>query len=193
MSDEISVVPLRDVPPPELGPGRPLTVRLLWLLTERVFVTNSLQLSSRVRVAALRAFGARIGERVVFRPRTRVRFPWNLEIGNDCWIGEGVWISNRDKVLIEHDVVVSQESFITTGSHDVRSDMRVVTGPVTVRAGAWITTRCIVLGGVEIGRSAVVAPGNVISRHVAPGVIVKSPPSGATVPRFPEIDADGEA
>lgn len=110
----------------------------------------------------LRLFGARIGDDVIFRPRTRVKFPWKLRIGDRCWIGEGAWIHNQDKVEIGQDVVISQEVFITTGSHALAADMALITRAVLVEDGAWLSTRSMVLGGCRIGRSAVVSPNTVV-------------------------------
>ncbi|WP_265522574.1 acetyltransferase [Oerskovia flava] len=143
----------------------------LWSVVELLFVTNPWQISSGLRIAALRLFGAEIGENVIFRPRTRVRFPWKLHIGDDCWIGEGAWFHNQDHVWLEHDVVVSQETFITTGSHRHRHDMALVTAPVHVGAGTWITTRCIVLGGTRFGRSSLATPGSVVRGTVPDGAV----------------------
>lgn len=165
------IIALDDVPPAEQGWGRPKIFVVMWMLAETLFITNPLQFSSGLRTLVLRLFGAQIGHRVVFRARTRVRFPWNLTIGDSCWIGEGVWISNRAPVVIEHDCVISQETFITTGSHAHKTDMRVTTRPVQVRAGAWVTSRCIVLGGSTIGESALIEPGTVVRGEVPPNVI----------------------
>lgn len=149
----------------------------LWTLVEFFLVFNPLQLSSRVRATVLRIFGARIGENVILRPRLRVKFPWNLEVGDNCWIGEGVWIHNQGCVTIEENAVVSQEAFITTGSHDIYKSMDLVIKPVFIRRGAWITTRCLVLHGVEVGQNAIVTPGSVVNRSLPPGGIYGGNPA----------------
>jgi putative colanic acid biosynthesis acetyltransferase WcaF len=143
----------------------------LWSIVELILVTNPWQISSRIRRAALRAFGAEVGRGTIIRPRTRVRFPWKLHIGDDCWIGEGVWFHNQDHVYVGNDAIISQESFITTGSHHHRKDMSLVTEPVHIGAGAWITARCIVLGGTRVGRSALATPASVVSGDVPDGAI----------------------
>lgn len=181
---EIPVIPLRDAPGERAAWGRPASVVYLWTLVEWLLVTNALQPSSRLRVAALRAFGAKIGDGVIFRPRTRVKFPWNLEIGNDSWIGEGVWIHNQDRVTIGHDAVISQETFITTGSHAHRRDMALVTRPVVVEPGVWITARCLIVGGVRIGRSALVPPGSVVRSDIVAGSVSKGDSAEPIVWRF---------
>jgi putative colanic acid biosynthesis acetyltransferase WcaF len=150
---------------------RPPVVVYAWRVCELLFVSNPWQISSRLRVAALRAFGAEIGRGVTFRPRTRVSLPWKLHIGSGCWIGEGVWFHNQDDVFIGDNVVVSQECFITTGSHRARSDMGLVTRPVRIEDGVWVTSRCMVLGGANIGRSALIEPLTVVRGTVPPNAV----------------------
>lgn len=190
MSDEgehrwvTPVIDLSKAPGEGQSWGRPRVIVYLWGAFEIFFVTNPWQISSRLRVAVLRMFGAEIGNGVVFRPRTRVRFPWKLHVGDRSWIGEGVWIHNQDHVNIGHDVVISQDTFITTGSHAHRRDMALITRPITIDPGVWVTTRCIVLGGVHIGRSAVLAPGTVVKGDIAQNIVIG--PDGLLGPRFPE-------
>lgn len=152
-------------------------IEALWMLAEFFFVYNPLQVSSRVRRFVLRIFGARIGKNVILRPRLRVKFPWNMSIGDNCWIGEGVWIHNQAPVMIEENVVLSQESFITTGSHDIHGSMDLVVEPVNIHRGAWVTTRCIVLRGVHIGENAIVTPGSVVHKSLPPDCIYGGNPA----------------
>jgi putative colanic acid biosynthesis acetyltransferase WcaF len=155
------------------GPGdfkrtRSRAVEALWMVVEFLLITNPLQISSTLRVWALRLFGARIGANIIMRPRVRIKFPWNLQIGDNSWIGEGVWIHNQGLVTIEDNTVVSQETFITTGSHEVYRSMDLIIKPVILRRGAWLTSRCIVLQGVEVGQNTVVTPGSVVRGSLLP-------------------------
>jgi putative colanic acid biosynthesis acetyltransferase WcaF len=181
---DIPVVALRNAPGERAAWGRAAPVVYLWGLFEWLFVTNALQVSSRLRVAVLRLFGANIGKGVIFRPRTRVRFPWKLEIGDNCWIGEGVWIHNQDVVKIGNDVVISQETLVTTGSHSHRRDMALVTSAVSIDDGAWIASRCVVLGGTHVRRSALVAPMSVVRGEVGAGTVVRGNPAIEISRRF---------
>lgn len=157
MSD-IPVIDLSKAPGEHAAWDQPTWKVYLWAIVELLLVTNAWQISSGIRIRALRLFGAEIGQGVVFRPRTRVKFPWKLHIGDRSWIGEGVWFHNQDHVFIGHDVVVSQETFLTTGSHRHRKDMALITRPIHIEDGAWVTSRCVVLGGSRIGRSALIRP-----------------------------------
>jgi len=170
--DEAPVIDLSKAPGERAAWDRPRIVVYLWAVAELVFVTNAWQISSSLRVRVLRLFGAEIGEGVIYRPRTRVKFPWKLHIGARSWIGEGVWIHNQDHVYIGSDVSISQETMITTGSHAHRTDMALIMRPVTIEDGAWITSRCMILGGVTIGRSALVGPMTVVKQDVEPNSVI---------------------
>lgn len=162
MSD-IPVIDLSEAPGERAAWDQPAWKVYLWAVCELLFVTNAWQISSSLRVRVLRAFGADIGAGVIFRPRTRVKFPWKLHIGNRSWIGEGVWLHNQDHIWIGADAVISQDCFLTTGSHRHRTDMGLVTRPIEVAEGAWVTSRCVVLGGAQIGRGALISPLSVVT------------------------------
>ncbi|MEX5300229.1 acetyltransferase [Kocuria sp. CPCC 205292] len=163
---DIPVIDLSQAPGEGETWNRPKWMIYLWSATELVLVTNPWQISSGLRAKALRAFGAKIGDGVIIRPRTRIKFPWNLEIGDRSWIGEGVWIHNQNQVTVGHDSVISQETFITTGSHSHRKDMGLITRPISIGNGVWITARCVVTGGVSIGQSALVQPLTRVSEDI---------------------------
>lgn len=178
------VIELNDAPGERAAWDRPRVFVYVWAICELLFVTNPWQVSSRLRVRILRIFGAEIGTGVVFRPRTRVKFPWKLHVGANSWIGEGVWIHNQDHVFIGHDCVVSQETFITTGSHAHRTNMALLTRPVRIDNGSWITSRCIVLGGTKVGVSAIIQPGTLVSGVVPDNCIWGNPPAQNIGTRF---------
>lgn len=186
MNESHRVVDLARAPGEGTMWGKSPLVVYLWAAVELIFVTSPWQISSKLRIAALRLFGAKIGEGVIFRPRTRVKYPWRLSIGDRSWIGEGAWIHNQDFVHIGHDVVISQEAFITTGSHAHRRDMALITRPVRVEPGAWVTTRCIVLGGSNVGESAIVTPNSVVgpNQTLEAGVIYTGNPARKAGIRF---------
>lgn len=181
---DVPVIDLSQAPGEGEAWSRPKWMIYLWSATELVLITNPWQISSGLRTKALRAFGAKIGDGVIIRPRTRIKFPWNLEIGDRSWIGEGVWIHNQDQVTIGHDAVVSQETFITTGSHAHRTDMGLITRPVTIEDGAWVTSRCMILGGCVIGKSSIISPNSVVNENVPSNIILVPEVTYMQKPRF---------
>lgn len=129
-----------------------------------------------MRIAVLRAFGARIGAGVNFRSGVRVHWPWKLTIGDHSWIGERVWILNLEPVTIGSDVCVSQGVFLCTGSHDHRSPtFEFDNAPIVVDDGAWVAARSTVLRGVTIGRDAIIGATALVTTDVEPESIVLAP------------------
>jgi putative colanic acid biosynthesis acetyltransferase WcaF len=195
MDEPVRVIDLSKAPGAREAWDRPTWVLYLWGLCELILVTNPFQVSSATRVRVLRLFGAKIGDGVIMRPRLRVKFPWKLSVGARSWIGEGVWIHNQDRIEIGSDVVISQESFLTTGTHAFRSDMALETRPVLIEDGVWITNRCIVLAGSRIRRSALVLPNTVVRGEVPAGCLFGTPSGQVVGQRFddrPAFDVRGE-
>ncbi|TFB77215.1 acetyltransferase [Cryobacterium flavum] len=185
---EVPVIDLSKAPGRGEAWDRSRAIVYLWAVCELLFVTNAWQVSSTIRVRVLRAFGAEIAEGVVFRPRTRVKFPWKLHIGARSWIGEGVWFHNQDHIYVGNDVVISQESFLTTGSHAHRRDMALLTRPIRIQPGVWIASRCIVLGGAQLGTSALIGPNSVVTGTVAANMVFRAGPMEPVGRRFRETD-----
>lgn len=152
--------------------GRPLLVQAAWFAVLHL-VFLKWWFPARWRPAVLRAFGARIGRRVLIRHGVRVHWPWRLSVGDDVWIGEGAWLLNLRQITIGSDVCVSQGALLCTGSHQRRSPtFEFDNGPIRLESGAWVAARAVVLRGVTVGRGAVVGASAVAHSDLAPGEIV---------------------
>lgn len=153
----------------ELKRGRSWFAELLWHFLGAPLVRAESLPFSWLKVWVLRVFGARIGRDVYIKPRVRVKFPWKLEIGDHCWIGEAVWIDNLEAVKIGSHVCISQEVYLCTGNHDWSSPcMKLYTKPIIVEDGSWICARSVVFAGVTIGHCSVVVGGSVVSKAINP-------------------------
>jgi putative colanic acid biosynthesis acetyltransferase WcaF len=104
---------------------------------------------------------------VIIRRGAKIHFPWKLEIGDDCWIGEEVWFINQEKVKIGSNVCISQRSIICSGGHDYRSvSLEFEHKPIEIRDGAWVCLDAKVLPGVTIGECSVVSAGEIVKKSV---------------------------
>ena len=147
-------------------PGRGFVTRLIWYFVSLMFVESAWLPWSSFKVRLLRLFGARIGSGVVIHPNVRVKNPWRLTIGNNCWIGREVWIDNIEDVTIESDVCLSQQAYLCTGSHDHHSEtFELAAAPIQIRHGAWICCRATLLPGAIVPAMRVVGAGHVFTRH----------------------------
>ncbi|MDR6384871.1 putative colanic acid biosynthesis acetyltransferase WcaF [Paraburkholderia caribensis] len=156
--------------------SRGFLIELIWFFIEACVINNKLLPVSSVRVALLRLFGAKIGANCRFVHPVRVKAPWNLTVGDNCWFGVDVWLYNQAPIHIGSNVCISQGSFLSAGSHEMRTNMDLRVAPIVVEDGAWISSKCVVQMGVTIGRSAVVTPLSVVHRSLdAEGVYGGNP------------------
>ena len=149
--------------------GAPRWKEAIWVALKALFFLSAWPWPSAWRVALLRAFGAKIGDRAVIRSRVNVTFPWRLTIGNDVWLGEETLLLTLAPILIEDDVCISQRAFLCTGSHDFRqSHFPLVTKPITIRRSCWIAAQAFVAPGVEIGEGSLVGAGSIVLASLPP-------------------------
>ena len=138
----------------------------LWFLVRHLIFKGSF-FPPALRPTLLRIFGSSIGHRVIIRRGVNVHFPWNLEIGDDSWIGEEVWFINHEKIKIGSNVCISQRSIICSGGHDYRiASLEYAHKPIEIKAGAWICLDAKILPGVTIGECSVVSAGEVARKSV---------------------------
>jgi putative colanic acid biosynthesis acetyltransferase WcaF len=122
---------------------------------------------------------------VVIKPRVNVKYPWNVEVGEDSWIGEGVWLDSLGSIVIGHDACISQGAYLCTGNHDwSKASFDLIVKPIVVEDGAWIGATAVVLGGVTVGRCSVVTAGTVVVSNTAPDTIYRGNPARATKMRW---------
>ncbi|MCX5172809.1 DapH/DapD/GlmU-related protein [Streptomyces antibioticus] len=158
--------------------GRPPLIQAAWYAALHLLFVKW-WFPARWRPALLRAFGARVGQRVLIRRGVRVHWPWKLDIGDDVWIGEDAWILNLEPVTIGSDCCVSQGALLCTGSHRRRSaTFEFDNGPVRLEPGSWVAARGVVLRGVTVGRGAVVGAGAVAHQNLAAGAVLTAGQSG---------------
>ncbi len=144
-------------------PGGSFAKRMLWMFLGQPCFASKWLPSSGLRARVLRAFGARVGSGVVIKPAVRVKYPWHLELGDDCWIGEDCWIDNLTTVRIGRNACVSQGAYLCTGNHDWSDPhfgLRIE--PIQLGEGAWAGAKCILMPGTVLGPFAIVAAGAVI-------------------------------
>jgi len=145
-----------------------------WLIVSNLFFLTNVPYPSIFKVFILRFFGARIGTHCVIKPWVKIKFPWELEIGNYVWIGEEVWIDNISKVVVKNNVCLSQAALLITGNHrydQVNFDL--VTKPIILEDGVWICAKAIVTGGVTCKSHSVLGINALASNDLEPYMIYK--------------------
>ena len=127
-----------------------------------VFLQNPVVPFSSIKVFLLRTFGAKIGKNVVVKPNVNIKYPWNLTVGDNSWIGEKVWIDNLGKVTIGKNVCLSQGAFLLCGNHDYKKEtFDLMVKEIILEDGVWIGAKAVVCPGVTCKSHSVLAVGSI--------------------------------
>lgn len=179
-----SVQDLRQFRLPDGFRGRPAWYVQLWWLVQATVFAWSPQVLYGWRRWLLRCFGAKIGKDVVIRPSVRVTYPWKLSVGDYSWIGDDVVLYTLGNIDIGTNTVVSQRSYICTGSHDHRRPaFDIYAKAIRIGDEAWLATDVFVAPGVEIGAGTVVGARSSVFESLPPGMIALGTPARVVGPR----------
>jgi putative colanic acid biosynthesis acetyltransferase WcaF len=158
--------------------GRSAVYTQIWWIVQSTFFAMSPQALFGWRRWLLRLFGASIGKGVFIRPSARVTYPWKLKIGDHCHIGDEVVLYTLGEIEIGDCVVVSQRSYICTGSHDFTSPtFDIYAKKIVIESEAWVATDVFVAPGIRIGCGAVVGARSSVFSDIPPGVIAIGSPA----------------
>ncbi len=142
-------------------PGRGFITRALWYRFSSVFVNSRFPFSG-FKVFLLRMFGAKIGSGCVVKPNVNIKYPWNLTVGNNTWIGENAWIDNLTSVVIGNNCCISQGGFLLSGNHDYTSpEFDLIVKPIVLEDGAWVGAKAVVCPGVTMKSHSILSVGSV--------------------------------
>ncbi len=158
--------------------SRSLFIVQLWRFVNAIFFSKSPQLMYGWRRFLLRSFGAKIGKSAIIRPSVRITYPWKLSVGDYAWIGDYVDLYTLGDITIGRNAVVSQKSYLCTGSHDYASEnFDIYQKPIVIEDGAWIATDVYIAPGVTIGRGAVIGARSSVFKNMPSGMICIGSPA----------------
>jgi putative colanic acid biosynthesis acetyltransferase WcaF len=185
-TDAEPFVDLRQYDQSDFDRGRPGWYILLWWFVQAIAFPLTLHSFHSPRRALLRLFGARIGTGVVIRPTARFTYPWKISIGDYSWIGDDVVLYSLDEINIGSHCVISQKSYLCTGSHDIKDPaFGLKTASITIGNGVWIAADCFIASGVQIGANAVIGARSSVFSHMPEGQVCAGNPCQ---PKYPRIE-----
>ncbi len=117
--------------------------------------------------------GLVIGERCVLGARICITAHESIEIGDDVWFGQDVFISDASHGYEDPHTPIGRQF----GTHV----------PVSIGSGSWIGHGSIILPGTTIGRQVVVAAGSVVRGDVPDHSVV----GGVPARLIRRLDEDG--
>ncbi|AZQ43117.1 putative colanic acid biosynthesis acetyltransferase [Nonlabens ponticola] len=164
------------LPPNFRGRGA-VTVQLWWIVQSTLFACSP-QFMYGWRRFLLRAFGANIGRNVIVRPTVKTQFPWKVTIGDHSWIGDEVILYSLGRINIGKNTVVSQRSYICTGTHDYNAvAFDIESHDITIGDQCWLATDVFVAPGLSIGDGSVIGARSSVFKNIPAGKICAGSPA----------------
>jgi putative colanic acid biosynthesis acetyltransferase WcaF len=164
--------------------GRPAWFVQLWWIVQATLFRMSPQGLYGWRRFLLRLFGCNVGKGALIRPTVEITYPWKVSIGDFSWVGHNVCLYSLGEIHIADNVVISQESYLCTGSHDMRRpgfEMRVK--PILIDAEVWIAADVFIFPGVHVGRGAVVSARSTVQEDLPAMMVCGGNPARPIFPR----------
>lgn len=117
-------------------------------------------------------FGAKIGKGVRISNSAKLYYPWNIIIGDYCWIGDNCNLYSIDKITIGNNVALAHNIFVSTASHDTNSQtFETIRKPVKICDEVWIASNAFINMGVTLNRGVVVGSCAVVTKDMPEGYI----------------------
>jgi len=136
------------------------------------------------RSLLLRCFGARIGKGVHVYPTARIWAPWNLVIDDHACLGDDVDCYSMSTVHIGEMAVVSQGTYLCTGSHDYTSaNFQLYALPIDVGRKAWLCAQSFIGPGVHVGEGTVIGARSVVTKNMPEWTVCGGNPCKPIKPR----------
>lgn len=96
----------------------------------------------------------------------------SLRIGNNVYINTGFKAIIATDLIIEDDVTIANDVSVITENHGLQADTAsyldndLSVSSVTIRKGAWIGEKAILLPGVTVGEKSIIGAGSVVTKSI---------------------------
>jgi putative colanic acid biosynthesis acetyltransferase WcaF len=100
-----------------------------------------------------------------------------VKIGDYSWIGDDVVLYSLGDIIIGKNTVISQKSYICTGTHNYsKIDFPILAKQIVIGDECWLATDVYVAPGVSIGKRTVVGARSSVFKNLPAGkVCIGSP------------------
>ncbi len=142
-------------------------MRVVWGVVYTFFFRYSPRPLHNWRAFVLRCFGAKIGKDVHIYPKVYIWAPWNLEVDDESGIANGVTIYSQGKINIGKRVVISQGTYLCTGTHDYsQKGFPLLTKSIIIKDNVWVASESFIHPGVLINEGCVIGARSVVIKDM---------------------------
>lgn len=143
----------------------------------------------------------KVGINNIIQSNTIIRYPNNITLGNNIWIGRGVMLSTEissftlsigsDTVIatgcildysgtieIGKNCLLSEDVVIKTHSHGLNPKSKAIPSSLKIEDNVWIGMRSVILHNVsKIGKNSIIGANSVVTKDVPENVIIGGNPA----------------
>jgi acetyltransferase-like isoleucine patch superfamily enzyme len=145
-----------------------------------------------ISVKLLRSFGAKAGKGTTIKRSLYIDNSFedlnstgdfsNLELGENCYIGDMVYFDLSNKIIIEDNAILAGKVSVITHSDCNRSEYLSEkfprkSAPVIIKNGSWIGYGSTILAGVIIGEKSVIGANSLVIKDVEPYSVYSGTPA----------------
>ena len=142
-------------------------MRIVWSVVYLLLFKYSPRPLHGWRSFLLKSFGAKVGKGVHVYPGVKIWAPWNLILDDECGIASGVELYSQGVITVGKRAVISQGSYICTGTHDYNDKgFPLYTLPITIGDHAWVAAGVFIHPGVTIGNGCVIGARSVVTKDM---------------------------
>jgi len=142
-------------------------------------LNNAYHEPAEVRALMSELIGKDVDETFTLFPPFYTDFGKNIAIGGNVFINSCCNFQDHGGITINDGVLIGHRVTLATINHGFAREKRRwnYMAPITIGNNVWIGSNATILPGVAIGENAIVAAGAVVTKDVAPDVIVAGTPA----------------
>ncbi|MBP3886806.1 MAG: GNAT family N-acetyltransferase [Cellulosilyticum sp.] len=135
----------------------------------------------RITHMLLKQLFGKVGEYIHIEPTFKCTYGYNIEVGDNLYLGYNCVIVDHARVQIGDNCIISPQVGIYTLAYPLNVDKRVAgyeyAQSVTIGDNVWIGGGATINPGVTIGNNVVVSPGSVVVSNIPDNVLVSGNPA----------------
>jgi len=118
---------------------------------------------NKIRGNFLNIFLKKKSDNLQVSKNTNLINPWNISIGNDVFIGFGVWINPIKSIFIDDEVIIGPYCCISAGNHTIQKGSYRYgehdSKEIYIGYGSWLAAHSVITKGSVIPKGTCVASG----------------------------------
>lgn len=117
-----------------------------------------------------------LGKNIRIRSHTYVRTErfGKISIGDNCFFNRNIYMVSNQNISVGNNTIFGPNVVIVDHDHDYRNNKNnYVTKEIVIGSNCWIGANCIILKGVHIGNSVVIAAGTIVTKDIQNNSIIK--------------------